>query len=885
LAKGSKDVSAVYELLYNPDYTPRSSPGAHIESLTVDGKSALILMKESEGEYYEVDPTTHAIWRLLDGKRTLKEIFEEVKQTDGKLTEKDVRDTVVSLAEEGIIESTETEVRKGRIEVFSAFQLNVRLIGNASKSFVGLFRLTRKLIRKPELPIAVAITAIGFALFFATFARIFANPSLLQVAGSALLGFFFYQLLVLLPVYAVHELAHASVCDYYGGKPGEMGTGLYYLAPFFYCDTSDAWRLPRRARIMISVAGPLSTVVIASLFVFASFFVSGYPRDLLQIAAFFGFYGSLMNLSPVIETDGYYILADVIGIPNLRDEAFSYMKRTFLAIIGRPVRTVRQSTRHRRIVAVYSIIALIWLAFFAYTTAWIMGIYSSSAFLALLSMGQMALGLKIFDLTAFGVNLATLAYFALFVAGFVVMGGVAYKKIRMKGVKLETIHDKRVSTFLPLPSDLQRSKSEELVKQSRKLAQKYSHFSSVTLEPPFCVAELRLGRVDQSLEAMWDEMGAVEDDFRSLHRGFIGGALAQRSSSSKGEMIRENLFQLAGRFPGKDRQRAVSSISQFVRTQDERVGYVLQAAFGTVWTLEVSPDDYKRIRKGMFSSLIAGDLSINDLPSRVEDFKVRRVLGLDAMSRLSTEIEAETREVYRNPEVYQTTVFLEPVKSRLVFVGRTDKVEGSVVWLGGLYLYQAWTSYIGEALQEAAIGLKSIRLSHPASLTKTQVAKLHDDELAVLGRSLKGLEAVTSAVLEAVGKIESTTESSMNFHEMLEGLVTDGSFDVGLYKPILAANEEHLKGVKEKIGEFKDEFEWVSKRLAASKEEITTESASRASVSPPGQNWFRRLRSGASRLWSGESRDRTQAYDTEIKLIFATTRLVYGIVLGSDVIV
>ena len=380
-------------------------------------------------------------------------------------------------------------------------------------------------------------------------------------------------------------------------------------------------------------------------------------------------------------------------------------------------------------------------------------------------------------------------------------------------------------------------------------------------------------------------MGVVEDAFRSLHRGFIGGALAQRNSFSKGEMIRENLLQLAGNFPSKDRQRAVSSVSQFVRAQEERVGYVLQAAFGTVWTLEVSPDDYKRIRKGMFSSLIAGDLSINDLPSSVEDFKVRRVLGLDAMSKLSTEIEAESKEVYKNPEVYQTTVFLEPVKSRLVFIGRTDRVEGSVVWLGGLYLYQAWTSYIGEALQEAALGLKSIRLSHPASLTKTQATKLHDDELSVLGRCLHGLEAVSSAVLEAVGKIESTTESSMNFHEMLEGLVTDGSFDVGLYRPILAANEEHLKGVKEKISEFRDEFGWVSKRLEASKGEVIAESASRASGPPSEQNWFRSLQSGVSRMWSGERRDRTQVYDTEIKLIFATTRLVYGIVLGSDVIV
>ena len=74
MATESRDVSAIYEITYNPAYRPRSSPRAHVEKMTVEGEPSFILMKESESEYYDVDPKTNAIWQLLDGRRTIKEI-------------------------------------------------------------------------------------------------------------------------------------------------------------------------------------------------------------------------------------------------------------------------------------------------------------------------------------------------------------------------------------------------------------------------------------------------------------------------------------------------------------------------------------------------------------------------------------------------------------------------------------------------------------------------------------------------------------------------------------------------------------------------------------------------------------------------------------------
>lgn len=887
MASGSERVSAVYEILYDPNYTPRSSPDCHVENITIDGKPSLLLIKQAAADYYDVDPTTSAIWNLLDGRRTVQEIFQEAKKFDDSLTEKQVKDVLISLAEEGTLESTEQEVQSRRIEVPSPFEVDIHILKDSSKSLAGLFRVTRKLIRREELPIAIAVALLGFVLFYPNFLRIFANPSIFSFAGSTALGFLFYQIFVLLPVYAVHELAHAAVCDYYGGKPRGIGTGLYYLAPFFYCDVSDAWRLSRRARIMISLAGPLSTVVIASIMVLLSSLVPpGFLRNVLQISAFFGYYGTLINFSPVIETDGYYILAEVLNISNLRDEAFSFVKRTFLRALRRPVPVLHQSERRRRIIGIYSIITFAWLAFFGYATLWVLYVYGTASYAAVLGLGAAALGVVAFNLTAVAVNFGTLVYFGLYLSGFVVMGVVAFKNIRMKGVKLETIHDKRVSAFLPLPSFMQSSKSSNLVAEGRKVARKYCRSYSVTLEPPLCVAALKLGKVDQSLDAMRGEMQDVERAFRSFHRDFLSKNPVSMEASPAKKAMADYLVRLAGQFDRRERSQALSAASEFLRSQDNTVATLLESAFGTVWTLEVSPGDYKRIKREIFPGLVAEDLGLTEFSRELQDFKKHTVLGPEAIAQLSSEVEEESKEVYRNPEVYQTTAFIEPMKSRLIFVGRTDKVAGSVVWLGGLFLYQAWTRYVGGLLDDAALGLKSISLAPSVSPTKTQVRGMTNDELVLLGGDIERMEALAKTVEEAIPKIESTLESAKNFHETLTSLVQDETFDIGLYKPILNVNGKHLEGVEDKIKKFKDEFGKAYKKLTASAVEIREERDRRtAARTAEKQSRVRTVgQRVASLKWVSAGQTHTPTFDAQVRLHFAASRLVYGVVLSSDVI-
>ena len=61
----------------------------------------------------------------------------------------------------------------------------------------------------------------------------------------------------------LHEVGHAAACRYGGGRPGGMGAGIYVVWPAFYTDVTDAYRLPRRARLRTDLGGLYLNAVIA----------------------------------------------------------------------------------------------------------------------------------------------------------------------------------------------------------------------------------------------------------------------------------------------------------------------------------------------------------------------------------------------------------------------------------------------------------------------------------------------------------------------------------------------------------------------------------------------------------------------------------------------
>lgn len=110
-----------------------------------------------------------------------------------------------------------------------------------------------------------------------------------------------------------HELGHAAACTYGGGRPGRIGVGLYVLWPAFYTDVSDALRLSRRARIRTDLGGVyfnLLTVLVLA----AAYAITG--AEPLLLAILIQHLEIAHQALPVLRLDGYYLVADITGIPE-----------------------------------------------------------------------------------------------------------------------------------------------------------------------------------------------------------------------------------------------------------------------------------------------------------------------------------------------------------------------------------------------------------------------------------------------------------------------------------------------------------------------------------------------------------------------------------------
>ncbi len=139
-------------------------------------------------------------------------------------------------------------------------------------------------------------------------------------------GFALY-VLCLVVVKVCHELGHAYTATRYGCRVSTMGVALVLLVPMLYSDTSDAWKLPsRRQRAAIGAAGMAVECSLAAMALFAwNFLDDGVARSLACIMATTSLaLGLAINLNPFMRFDGYYVLSDFLGTPNLHDRAFAF---------------------------------------------------------------------------------------------------------------------------------------------------------------------------------------------------------------------------------------------------------------------------------------------------------------------------------------------------------------------------------------------------------------------------------------------------------------------------------------------------------------------------------------------------------------------------------
>jgi putative peptide zinc metalloprotease protein len=151
--------------------------------------------------------------------------------------------------------------------------------------------------------ILLNIWLFGFHGVFGSLQQSYEQPfTFLLIIGLLLLSTLF------------HEFGHAAGCAFGGAKPGRIGAGLYFIWPAFFTDISDIYRLDRKAKLRSDIGGIYFNCIFA-LIITAAYFITGFePLLLVIVLQNFAIFNQTL---PFIRLDGYYILSDIVGLPDL----------------------------------------------------------------------------------------------------------------------------------------------------------------------------------------------------------------------------------------------------------------------------------------------------------------------------------------------------------------------------------------------------------------------------------------------------------------------------------------------------------------------------------------------------------------------------------------
>jgi len=169
--------------------------------------------------------------------------------------------------------------------------------------------LLRPLFRWPAvLAVVVSVAAVDWWLL-ATHQLALGLDQLLRDPATLLIVF-----ALSVASAAFHECGHATACRYGGARPGKIGVGIYLVWPSFFTNVTDSYRLGRAARLRTDLGGLYFNLIF--MLGMAGLYEATSDRILLLVIAVTHL-EMLQQLLPFVRFDGYFILSDIVGVPDL----------------------------------------------------------------------------------------------------------------------------------------------------------------------------------------------------------------------------------------------------------------------------------------------------------------------------------------------------------------------------------------------------------------------------------------------------------------------------------------------------------------------------------------------------------------------------------------
>ncbi len=350
-----------------------------------------IVKNPAAGRYLKLTPEDHFLFSLMDGEHTVRDLLLAYYREFGALAFSRVLGLIQEL-KEGLFLLQEqprllSYLRRqcarrgwlGRLAAVGHAVLHKELaIGSIDRWVTALYRKGGWLLfTRAARMLYVGLVSAGLVLFVWMLTR--GTYSLLAVDGSYVLGGVVLAVLQLGVIF-VHEHAHALATKHFGREVVRGGFMLYLGLPACFVDTSDIWMAPKRARLAVSWAGPYSELILGGLATIAAGLLgpTGAGNILFKFALLL-YLGAFLNLNPLLELDGYYLLMDWLEVPMLRRRSFRFLRDSLLG----KIRLREPFAPEERLFGWFGLLSLGYTAFAVATALYIYFYYALGAVSAL----------------------------------------------------------------------------------------------------------------------------------------------------------------------------------------------------------------------------------------------------------------------------------------------------------------------------------------------------------------------------------------------------------------------------------------------------------------------------------------------------------------------
>ena len=267
------------------------------------------LVRRADGQVIQMSPLLYGVACRIDGSRGSAAIAELVSADLGRsLTADQVRYLITAkLLPLGIVTVEGVPAAVPKANPLLALRARGTLLPERAANTAGA--LLTPLFRAPVVvAVVVSIAAVDWWLFAVHglgggVRQVERNPvDLLVVLGLSVVSAMF------------HECGHAAGCRYGGARPGVIGVGIYLVWPAFFTNVTDSYRLSRAGRLRTDLGGLYFNVVF--MLALAGLYVATSDEILLLVIAITHL-EMLEQLLPFVRFDGYFILSDLAGVPDL----------------------------------------------------------------------------------------------------------------------------------------------------------------------------------------------------------------------------------------------------------------------------------------------------------------------------------------------------------------------------------------------------------------------------------------------------------------------------------------------------------------------------------------------------------------------------------------